>query len=235
MNSWWRDIFGTNDVAETIKGECDRNSIEGIVSGYLFRLLAVIVSCLVVSSVWVAARQSRPTPPGIRDPKSETRERQDREATLRSAEMGVSVAKIDQQRLEASIKEIKEDFRRIQIVRNEIARSVLAEKPFDYKAIYGETAEVNKRAVRLRTYLIRHVPDEQARDRDQKELKNEEMKSALARLCGLIDSFVENPILKNLGVVDVQQATRAGSDLIGIIELSAMLKRSAAKLSKTGE
>ena len=57
--------------------------------------LMVLVQFVMVGIL--RAQQTGPTgPPSIKDPKSETRDRQDREATLRSAELGVAVGKIDQ-------------------------------------------------------------------------------------------------------------------------------------------
>src|SRR6185503_1030914 len=89
-----------------------------------------------------------------RDRKSEARERQDREASLRNPGLGTPVPKEDQKRIEAVIEKMKEDFRRIQIVRNEMVRNLRAEKPFDYKLISDEVAEINKRADRLKNSLM---------------------------------------------------------------------------------
>jgi len=53
------------------------------------------------------------------------------------------------------------------------------------------------------------------------------------RLCLLIDSFVDNPVLYTPGRVDVEQSTKAGSDLLALVELSSNIRRSAEKLGKT--
>ena len=48
-------------------------------------------------------------------------------------------------------------------------------------------------------------PEGEEKDqRKQIELKADQMKDALVTLCRRIESFVENPVLKNPGVVDVQ-------------------------------
>jgi hypothetical protein len=179
----------------------------------------------------VAAQQERPSGPP--DLKREQREREHREAMLRTAETRVAVAKLDEKRIEAAVDQIKDDFRRIQIIRNEIVRNLLADRPLDFKFLSNRAGEVNKRADRLKTYLMQPVPeDEGKKQKSQIEFNNEQMKEVLVQLCHLIDSFVENPVLKTPGRVDVEQSTRAGGDLLSIIELSGSIKRSAEKLNK---
>ena len=198
--------------------------------------LSVTISLLIMTPITALPQQGgRVSPPPIKDPKGEARDRQNREAGLRSAELGVAVEKRDQKRIQATIEQMKEDFKRLQIVRNEMARNVLADKPFDYKRVSGEAEEVNKRAERLRTFLMPPAAEDKEREKDQKnhvEFDNEAMKGALVKLCTLIDSFVENPILKTPGVANVEQSAKAGRDLLGIIELSGNIKRSAERLNK---
>ena len=166
-----------------------------------------------------------------RDRKSEARERQDREASLRNPGLGTPVPKEDQKRIEAVIEKMKEDFRRIQIVRNEMVRNLRAEKPFDYKLISDEVAEINKRADRLKNSLMPGVSgDAEKADRVREELSPEELKNALIKLCNSIDSFVESPVLKNPGTTDVQQLSTAGADLLKVIELSGRIRKSALRL-----
>ncbi|HEV8486811.1 MAG TPA: hypothetical protein VGV87_24920 [Blastocatellia bacterium] len=193
--------------------------------------LMVLVQFVMIGII--RAQQNGPTgPPSIKDPKSETRDRQDREATLRSAELGAAVDKIDQKRIDATLDQMKQDFRRIQIVRNELVRNLLANKPFDYKLISDEVAEINKRADRLKTALMSKVPGEKEKtEKTQEVINSEELKRGLVKLCHLIDSFVENPVLKNPGTSDVQQLTRASADLLGIIELSDNIRKNALRLN----
>ena len=195
--------------------------------------LMVLVQVVMVGIL--RAQQNAPTgPPSIKDPKSETRERQDREATLRSAELGAAVGKIDQKRIDATLEQMKQDFRRIQIVRNEMVRNLLANKPFDYKLISDEVGEINKRADRLKTSLMPKVPGEKEKtEKRQEEFNSEELKGGLVKLCHLIDSFVENPVLKNPGTSDVQQLSRASADLLKVIELSDIIRTNAIRLNST--
>jgi hypothetical protein len=54
---------------------------------------------------------------------------------------------------------LRQDFKRIQILRNEIAHHILSGKPLDHKFIVEEAAEVNKRAGRLKTFLSREATE----------------------------------------------------------------------------
>ncbi|MGA9769031.1 MAG: hypothetical protein WBV94_08320 [Blastocatellia bacterium] len=195
--------------------------------------VAATVSILIVAANSVVAMQT-PQPPGDRNAKREDRQRELREKTLRSLDMREALEHRDQQRIDAAIKQVKEDFKQIQIVRNEMVHNLLASKPLDYKLISDETAEINKRADRLKTFLM--PPDAEVKEKDPKdhvEYTGDEMKGALVQLCNRIASFIENPVLKSPGTVDVEQSTRAGGDLLLIIELSGNIKRSAERLNKS--
>jgi len=195
--------------------------------------IAAAISFSMVTAIEVSAMQG-PPPPGERSPRGPDRDRELREKILRSAEMKVAIEKKDEKRIEAAIKQVKKDFERIQIVRNEMVRHLLAEKPLDYKFIFEKTGEINERADRLKTFLMPPVPEEKEKsEQSQIELRHEDMKGALVQLCNLMAGFIDNPILKNPDTVDVEQSAKAGGDLIKIIELSGNIKRSAESLRKT--
>jgi hypothetical protein len=199
-----------------------------------------IIWCLVVTASFLilmasTALAQQPTPgTNPSDVRLEERERQNREMQLRSAGgMGVAATELDQQRLNASIEQVKQDFKRIQVIRNEMVDYLLAKKPLDYKYISEQTGEINKRTTRLKTFLMQPTPDEKEKgQKNQAELNNDEMKGALVKLCNLIYSFTENPVLKNPGTVDVQQSAKAGRDLLSIIEISSAIKKTAERHSK---
>ena len=194
--------------------------------------LAAAISLLIVMQDTALARQQG-RPPGSIDLKREQREREHREAMLRKTEMGAALDKAEKRRIEAAIKQVKEDYKRIQIVRNEMVRNLIADRPLDYRLISDETGEINERAVRLKAYLMPPVPEDKEKNtRSQVEFNDEEMKGALVELCNLIAGFIDNPVLKNPDTIDVEQSTRAGRDLFSIIELSGNIKRSCEKLNK---
>lgn len=202
-------------------------------------LLVTITGCCLVavlSSAIVAAQGRRA--PSAKDLKGKQREREQREAMLRTSETRVAVEKIDERRLEAEIEKVREDFRRIQIVRNEMVRNLLAKKPLDFKLISDETAEINRRSERLRKFLMPPVAEEEVEEKradSQIEFDKTDMEEAMVRLCNLIANFIDNPVLKTPGKVDVEESVKAGGDLLSIIELSGNIKRIAERLSKSSK
>src|SRR5437016_10440838 len=130
---------------------------------------------------------------------------------------------------------MKDDYKRIQVLRNDIARNLVAGKPLEYKLVAEQTAEINKRSSRLNIYMQARVPDEEKPT--LAELKNEEMVGALVRLCKLIDSFTENPALKNAATLDSKDVAKskenkanADRDLLAIIKLSSSLRKESERL-----
>src|SRR5258708_29130195 len=190
-----------------------------------------------------ALAQSNPTgpplgagPPPNNNPNIGDRQRQIDESRLRSAEMNVGVEEQNQKLLQAAVVNMKEDFKRIQVLRNDIARNLVARKPPEYKLVAEETAEINKRASRLNVYMRARAAEDQKQN-NSPELKSEGMIGALVRLCKLIDSFTENPALKNAATVDSKDIAKAKEnkanadrDLLAIIKLIASLQKKSENL-----
>jgi hypothetical protein len=176
-------------------------------------------------------------PPPNNNPNVGDRIRQIDESRLRGAETNIGVEEENQKRLQAAIVNMKEDYKRIQVLRNDIARNLVARKPLEYKLLSEQTGEINKRASRLNIYMLARVPDEPKLSNSD-ELTNEDMVSALVKLCKLIDSFTENPALKSAATVDSKDIARskedkanADRDLLAIIKLSASLQKKSDSLS----
>jgi len=181
-------------------------------------------------------RPANAGPPATINPKRDDLLRQIDESKLRSAEMDIGREEESQKHVQAAIANMKEDFSRIQVVRNDIARNLVARKPLDYRLVSDQTAEINKRATRLNVYMRAHAPEDE-KENSLAELKTEEMVSALVRLCKLIDSFTENPALKNAATIDSiaiakakKNKVNADRDLLAIIKLSAGLHKKSANL-----
>ena len=194
-------------------------------------LTAVCVFTLAINSA--QAQQTGPPPVGDRDPFAEVRERQQREAQLRSAEIVGGIRKLDRRSADAAAEQMREDFKSLQVRRNNLVRHLLSEKPFDYKFIANESEEINKRASRLKTHLLREVAEEAKKDQGkQVEIADAQMKDALVTMVKRIDSFTENPVFKVPDVIDVQQSAKANRDLRHIILLSEGIRKTAERLSK---
>lgn len=206
------------------------------VAGFVIAAVYVLASC----STTLAQGGPPPGagPPGDNNPIRIDRARQISESGLRTAELRHDSEAENKKHVEAAIVEMKENFTRIQVLRNDIARNLVARKPLDYKLISEQTGEINKRASRLNAYMLAHGDNDNKEGHETAELQNEEMIGGLVRLCKLVDSFTENPALKNAGAVDVKQLdkvkeekARADRDLLAIIKLSESLKKKSESLN----
>lgn len=213
-----------------------RASSSIVVAGFV-----AVVCLFTFAADSVRAQQTTPggpPPPGQRDPFGEMRERQQREAQLRSAEM-LGASKPKERRVAgADAEQLREDFKNIQILRNKVVRHLQSDKPLDYKFIAAETGEINRRAGRLKTNLWREAgEDEKKGDKKEQqppvEISDEQMKDALVTMCKRIDSFTESPVFKVPEVVNVEQSAKANRDLRHIILLSGGIKRTAERLNHT--
>jgi len=169
--------------------------------------------------------------PGIINLKAEDRRGQIAEGRLRSAELDAMVESENQKRIQAALGHMKEDFTRIQVLRNDIARNLVARKPLDYALVAAQTGEINKRTNEINTYMMARHSDDKTQDK-LTDLTSDEMVAALVKLCKLIDSFTENPTLKNASTIDVKEVekaredkTKADKDLLAIIKLSESIQK----------
>jgi hypothetical protein len=180
------------------------------------------------------AQQTSPPLPGNRDPFAEARERQQREAQLRSNErVGASKMK-EESNVAAAVEQMKDDFRAIQLQRNKLARQLQSGKPLDLKLVAEEAENINKRAGRLRQHLLRGSAGAEKKEPEKTvEISDEQLKDAVFTICKRIDSFTENPIFKVPAVVDVEQSAKADRDLRHILLLSGGVKRAAERLDKS--
>jgi len=199
-------------------------------------LLAVAIVSLLLAGATMAQKPAGAGPPPNNNPNLDDRARQVDEGRLRSAEADAGTEEKNQKLVQAAIVNMKEDFSRIQVLRNDIARNLVAHKPLDYSLVSEQTAEINKRASRLNVYMRAHAPEAE-KENSLPELKSEEMIGALVRLCKLIDIFTENPALKNAATVDSKDVAKAKEnkadadrDLLAIIRLSNTLQKTSESL-----
>jgi hypothetical protein len=203
-------------------------------TGRLARALAVAALVLSAASAG-AARQIAPAPSARRDPDMDRiRDQQKREMQLRKG--GVEAERPpDERAVKAAVKQLGEDFRRLQVIRNDVARALVAGVPLDYGRVSEQAAEVRKRALRMQTYLALRDPkaEEKQQHAEAAAPGERELKEALVRLCKRIDSFVANPRFTSPDVVNVEGNERAGRDLREIISLSAAVREGAGRLGRT--
>ncbi|HYX43200.1 MAG TPA: hypothetical protein VE821_15950 [Pyrinomonadaceae bacterium] len=136
--------------------------------------------------------------------------------------------------------QLKEDFRQLQLVNNSMMKQVVSTPAFDYKLLDHAIGEINKRAARLKDNLnLLEVKESAPKEPETQAAPampadEQQLKASLFKLDGLIMSFVNNPQFKEAGVVSVEHANRAGRDLRNIVELSRVVRKGIARLSKAG-
>jgi hypothetical protein len=199
-------------------------------------VVAAVFSLCLAGTTLAQGRPAGVGPPPNNNPNVGDRVRQIDEGRLRSAEVDAGVDQRNQKLLQAAIANMKEDFSRIQVLRNDIARNLLAHKPLDYKLVSEQTAEINKRATRLNVYMRARVAEDE-KESNPSELKSEDLIGALVRLCKLVDSFTENPALKDAATLNSKEPdkakenkTNADRDLLAIIKLSASIQKKTESL-----
>src|SRR2546421_7035485 len=202
----------------------------------MWLLTAAIFSLCLTGTIMAQGKPAGAGPPANKNPNLDDRARQVDEGRLRSAEVDAGSEEKNQKLVAAAILNMKEDFARIQVLRNDIAGNLVGRKPLDYSLVSDQTAEINKRANRLNLYLRAHVAEGE-KENNAPDLKSDEMISALVRLCKLIDSFTENPALKNAATIDSKDVAKAKEnkadadrDLLAIIKLSNSLQKKSESL-----
>lgn len=207
-----------------------------------FKMLAgCFTAGIFALGVAVPTRAQGGPPPGSGPPADlnlmrEERARQTTEARLRTAELRANEESEKQKHIRTAIANVKQDFIRIQVLRNDIARDLVARKPLDYNLMTEQTAEIHKRARRLEVYMLAHTPEDKENN-NSTDPQGEEMVDALVKLCKLIDSFTENPALKNAATIDAKQSekaklekAKADADLLAIIKLSEAIHKKSDSL-----
>jgi hypothetical protein len=195
-----------------------------------------LVNALVLLLFFAAPVLSQSSPPGS-PPPIDKRNNADRirqqDMSRREYELRnfgtVPVTPKDERQVKALMAQTEEDFTRILTLHNEIARALASKKELNYHFVSEATAEIKKRASRVQSRLVLHLTSD---DLPVKVQTDAEMKDSLIKLCQEIRSFVTNPIIENPNTVDAAQLPRARHDLESLIQLSALIKRDADKLSK---
>jgi hypothetical protein len=122
--------------------------------------------------------------------------------------------------------QIREDFWRIQLANDDLLRSLSNPAVTNSRLIAKTSAEIGTRAKRLKENLALPGPEKESKLPGH---CHGDIRSSIASLSKLIDSFVSNPMLVR-GVVDANLSLTAGRDLAYIIILSGEIRKSAARL-----
>jgi len=130
-------------------------------------------------------------------------------------------------------KEVAEDFEQLQVRNYNLAGVLEPGAQFDYRKIEEEAGQVRHRAGRLKYALALPYAKEDAEAKKVEEaLTPERMKSAIASLDKLVNSFAWNPVFHNPDVLDAENSSKAGRELEEILRLSEKIKDSARAAGK---
>jgi hypothetical protein len=133
----------------------------------------------------------------------------------------------------ALMMQIKEDFNVIQLAYNEMVRLASTDQGLNYKSLSEKAGEITKRATRFRDNInLSQLKDEKKIQKNQNAEDGEQLKASLLMLRDSISRFVNNPLFKNLGAIDVKLSDKASRDLRDIIELSDNIRKNAKRLDK---
>jgi hypothetical protein len=158
-------------------------------------------------------------------------ESEEREMTFAMAERYHRSGEEREPRL--ALAEIKEDFVRLQVVNNDLARAVSGGGELDLKLVAKSASEIRKRAERLKENLaLPEATEDEKPPAAVTPTNTEQLRAALARLDGIILRFTNALHEKGVRSFDAKSSARLRLDLEAIIGLSGRVKKSSEKLGE---
>jgi hypothetical protein len=226
----------TLQSAKIIRDEMSRSFVTRLFSSLAVALSPVLL--VLLFTVPLAAQRPVPGTPS-NDPRDPENQQSTNKADMRNRELLMGHSRTLARRggsgpEGSALPQIKEDFERIQLIEREMMKSVFVDVLVDYQQIQKASAEIKKRAARLKTNLAYPEPLNRSKARKNRPgNSDEDIKMSLANLDQSIMSFVVNPIFQlQQQVVETQLAMKAVSDLLDIIELSEATKKHAERLER---
>jgi hypothetical protein len=210
------------------------------------RLLALSVATCALASAFAGNASGRQTPrrgagnsAEVERLERERRDREMREADLAERQYLLRTLEPDRRPAEKpsprlALAQLREDFLRIQVLNNDLARAASRGAALDPKFVSKSAAEIRKLAARLRDNLMLPEPAaEGGRDEAKAAPPPAQLGTALSALDGLILKFVDDVASKGVYLLDAQSSAKARHELEAIIELSARVKKASETLGKS--
>ena len=169
----------------------------------------------------------------------ERRDRAMREADLRERQFLLRTMEPDRRPAapaapRLALAQIREDFVRLQVLNNDLAKSVSRGGALDLKFVSKSAAEIRKLAGRLKENLALPAPDG---DKERAEAKAAtppvQLGPALSALDALVLKFADGMASKGVLRLDAQSSAQARRELEAIVELSGWVKKTSEKLEKS--
>lgn len=134
--------------------------------------------------------------------------------------------------LDLKYPEIKEDFEQMQTSYDAIIKAYRPDATIDYKKIVDSSAEIKKRAERLKTNLFAKTVAE-TKDAPKEEKENKEAEKSLRDLIVTLDNsvgnFTSSPIFQNLRSPDPAESAKAQAELENIMKVSDLIGKKASE------
>lgn len=127
--------------------------------------------------------------------------------------------------------QIKEDFERIQIVTSDVLQASASGAKLDYERISKSAAEINERAIRLKSNLFPPKSTKKSKE-NEPGTEDQELKALLTLLDNAIGNFTQSPMFQNSKVVNPEDSTNAQKELDAVIKISARIGNEADRLKK---
>jgi hypothetical protein len=182
---------------------------------------ALIVFALVLSA---GAAQAQGTPPRREDP---LQRKLQSVVQLEMLEAAMSRRSAPSTGRNTTLAEVREDFSRIQLANDDLNSALSSQTAIDSRMIAKTASEIRTRAKRLKENLALPRPEKGVES--QTVTAASDLRSSIAKLTNLIESFVSNPMLSQKHVVDATLSLQASRDLEDIIAVSAEIKKLAAR------
>jgi len=191
------------------------------------KILTTLLFAVLISSSAFAQR------PGER-PVRDTTEALTRIDINRAADLQIITAKKNNAIREAIEKQIREDFRDLQLLHNKMMASAWAKPELDYKHLSDMIGQISKKASRLKSNLgLPQLKNDETTTKPSNEVSTpDQFRAELLLLDRSVLSFVQNPIFQKSNVIEVSLANKASKDLEQVIGVSSQLKKTSERLRK---
>jgi hypothetical protein len=130
-----------------------------------------------------------------------------------------------------AVAQIREDFARLQVVNNDLARAVSGGGVLDLKFVSKSASEIRKLAGRLKENMALPEPSEGQEGREAKAAPGQ-LGPALSALDGMILAFADDIASKGVYQIDARSSAKARRELEAIITLSEWVKKTSEKSRK---
>jgi hypothetical protein len=130
---------------------------------------------------------------------------------------------------------IRDDFRQLQVVNNDLMKRCFIQKQIDPKQIMSAVGEIKKRAVRLRANLGFTEPASQPAEKTASGDQSASVKLSptLLQLDDAVMSFVNSPMFRESKVLDSKTFLDSGRELSDVIRISEKVASLANEMKRS--